>query len=167
MFAHGQAERIEPKTVLYAFWKLGPSAAIAVQPKGFSVDVNHLEHVPLFSSLPRPQLQRISQLADEVDVKPGKELVHEGAFAYEFFAIEDGTAEVTRAGEHIADLGPGDFFGEIGSIKRDARNATVTATSPLTAIVMSAGDFRRMSAELPEVAAAIEEAVRERTERQM
>jgi CRP-like cAMP-binding protein len=131
------------------------------------VDAHHLEQVPLFASLPRNDLQRLSQLADEVDVGTGKELVHEGAFAYEFFAIEDGTAEVTREGRHVADLGPGDFFGEIGSLERGARNATVTATSPLTAIVMSAGDFRRMSKELPQVAAAIEAAVKERTQTQM
>jgi CRP/FNR family transcriptional regulator, cyclic AMP receptor protein len=128
------------------------------------MDESHLTQVPLFASLPRPQLQRLSQLADEVDVGPGKQLVHEGAFAYEFFAIEDGTAEVTREGRHIADLGPGDFFGEMGAVSKHARSATVTATSPLTAIVMSAGDFRRMSAELPDVAQAIEAAIEERTQ---
>ena len=128
------------------------------------MDERRLTQVPLFASLPRPQLQRLSQLADEVDVGPGKQLVHEGAFAYEFFAIEDGTAEVTREGRHIADLGPGDFFGEMGAVSKGARSATVTATSPLTAIVMSAGDFRRMSSELPEVAGAIEAAIQERTQ---
>ena len=123
---------------------------------------SRLSQVPLFANLPRAQRARISQFAEEVDVPAGKELVHEGAYSYEFFAIEDGTAEVTRGGEHVADLGPGDFFGEIGAMGRFTRNATVTATSPLTAVVMSAGDFRRLSAELPDVASAVEEAARAR-----
>ena len=32
----------------------------------------------------------------------GKELLHEGEFAYEFLVVQDGQAEVTRGGEHIA-----------------------------------------------------------------
>ena len=127
------------------------------------MDASHLSQVPLFASLGRPELQRIAQLADEVDVKPGKELVHEGAFAYEFFAIEEGTAEVTAGGEHVADLGPGDFFGEMGALSHDPRIATVTATSAMTAIVMSAQDFRRMSSEMPAVAQQIEQAIEART----
>ena len=127
------------------------------------MDERHLSNVPLFATLSRSELQRIAQLADEVDVKPGKELVHEGAFAYEFFAIEDGTAEVTAGGEHVADLGPGDFFGEMGALSNDPRMATVTATSDLTAVVMSAKDFRRLSAEMPAIGRRIEQAIEERT----
>lgn len=127
------------------------------------MDERHLSQVPLFASLGRPELKRIAQLADEVDVKPGKQLVHEGAYAYEFFAIEEGTAEVTAAGEHVADLGPGDFFGEMGALSHDPRNATVTATSDLTAIVMSAKDFRRLSNEMPAIAKQIEQAIEARS----
>lgn len=126
------------------------------------MNLAHLTHVPLFAGLDRRELQRVAQLAEEIDVEPGKELVHEGAFAYEFFAIESGTAEVIRSGEHVADLGPGDFFGERGALGRTIRNATVKATSPLTAVVMSAQDFRRMSSEMPAVARAVDEAMTQR-----
>ena len=48
-------------------------------------------------------------------------------------AIEEGEAEVTRDGEHVADLGPGDFFGEMGLLEKTLRNATVTAKTPMLA----------------------------------
>ena len=123
------------------------------------MDTAHLHQVPLFAGLTGPQRDRIAQLADEVDVPAGKTLVHEGSFPYEFFAIESGTAEVTRDGEHVADLGPGDFFGEVGANGRFKRNATVTSTSDLTALVMTAQDFRRVAQELPAVGAAIQAAI--------
>ena len=60
----------------------------------------------------------------------GKHLVDEGDYAYEFMAIEEGTAEVRRGDEKLAELGPGDFFGEMGLLGARRRNATVIATSP-------------------------------------
>jgi CRP-like cAMP-binding protein len=127
------------------------------------MDEGRLSAVPLFAPLTPAERRRVAQLADEVDVPAGKELVREGRFAYEFFVIEDGTAEVVRYGEHVADLGPNDFFGEMGAMEDAKRNATVVATSPLTAIVMNAHDFRRVASELPQVAERIESAIAERS----
>ena len=88
----------------------------------------------------------MAQQADEVDVESGYQLVREGEFAYEFFAIEEGTAEVRRGEQHLAELGPGDFFGEMGLIENAPRNASVTASSPLTAVVMTGSPFARSTA---------------------
>jgi CRP/FNR family transcriptional regulator, cyclic AMP receptor protein len=127
------------------------------------MDEKRLEGIPLFAALSKKERRRVSQLADEVDVPAGKELVHEGGFAYEFFVIEDGSAEVTRQGKHVADLGAGDFFGEMAALSDGTRNAAVKSTSPLTAVVMTAHDFRVMAKEMPSVAAAITAAVEERS----
>ena len=54
------------------------------------MDEKHLSEVPLFASLSKRELQDVARHADEVDLGPGKELVHEGDFAFEVFAIEDG-----------------------------------------------------------------------------
>jgi CRP-like cAMP-binding protein len=97
-----------------------------------------------------------------VDVAPGKHLVREGEFAYEFFAIEEGTAEVVRGDQYLTDLGPGDFFGEMGLIDNAPRSASVIATSPITAVVMTGPDFRQIDRELPEVAKKIRKAIEER-----
>jgi CRP/FNR family transcriptional regulator, cyclic AMP receptor protein len=59
--------------------------------------------------------------ADEIDVEEGKELLREGRLAYELMVIEDGRTEVTRGGEHVAELGPGDFLREIAALERAIR----------------------------------------------
>jgi CRP-like cAMP-binding protein len=127
------------------------------------MDETRLKQIPLFAELSQRELEAIARHADEVDVPAGKHLVNEGSFAYEFFVIEDGKAEVVRGDERIAELGPGDFFGEMGLIDHTLRSASVVATEPLTAIVMSERDFHEMQRELPGVAERLVSACRERT----
>ena len=98
----------------------------------------------------------------EVDVSEGKHLVDEGDFAYEFFAIEEGEAEVLHGGRHVADLGPGDFLGEMGAIDHSRRRASVVARTPMKVIVMTDYDFRAITRDMPSVAERIREAVEER-----
>lgn len=76
--------------------------------------------------------------------------------------IEEGSAEVLRDGEAIAELGPGDFLGEMGILGRVVRNATVRTTSPARVIVMSEQDFRSMARANPAVASRITAAVEQR-----
>ena len=126
------------------------------------MDEARLASVPLFAGLSRKERRSVAQRADEVDVESGRALVREGDYAYAFFAIEDGTAEVRRGEQHLAELGPGDFFGETGLIEDAPRNATVVATSPLTAVVMTGSAFRQIDRELPKVAKQIRKAIDER-----
>jgi CRP-like cAMP-binding protein len=97
-----------------------------------------------------------------VDAPEGTELVRQGDFAYEFFVIEEGTAEVVRDGRRVAELGPGDFLGEMGIVGHTVRNATVVTTSPARVIVMSEQALRSMRASNPTIADRITAAVEER-----
>lgn len=116
------------------------------------MDVDKLKTIALFSSLGKDDLRRVGRLTDEVDVAEGEELLREGRFAYEFMVIEDGRAEVQRAsGEHVAELGPGDFFGEIAALESGRRNATVIARSPMTLVVMTARALRELSGSIPQL----------------
>jgi CRP-like cAMP-binding protein len=126
------------------------------------MDAKRLESIPLFAGLSRKERRSVAQRADEVDVEAGREIVREGDFPYEFFAIEEGTAEVKRGEQHLAELGPGDFFGEMGLLENAPRNASVVTRSPLTAVVMTGSDFRQIGRELPEVAKKIRRAIDER-----
>ena len=126
------------------------------------MDESDLQSIPLFESLPRDDRRLIAQHADVIDVAEGTDLVRQGEFAYEFFVIEQGGAEVLRDGVHIADLGPGDFLGEMGIVSKAVRNATVTTTADSKVIVMTEQAFRSVSSTNPGVASKIQAAVEER-----
>jgi CRP-like cAMP-binding protein len=133
--------------------------------EGDPVDAKRLEEVPLFAGLSKKERERIAGWADEIDEPPGYKLVDQGTFPHEFFVLLEGSVEVTKDGQHLADLGPGDFFGEIALVEHERRTATVCATTPVRAIVMHARDFGAMRGELPAVCNRIETAIRERLAR--
>lgn len=122
-----------------------------------------LKGLPLFAQLSKRELREAARNADRVDIREGRALTVEGRSAHEFFVIADGSAEVLRDGRHVADLGPGDFLGEMGSLERGRRHASVVARSPMTLIVMTDRDFRRMNERTPTVAARISTAVKLRS----
>jgi CRP/FNR family transcriptional regulator, cyclic AMP receptor protein len=128
------------------------------------MDVKHLQGIALFERLSNDQLAEVARQADEIDVEAGKRLVSEGRFGYEFFVIENGTAEVVRGEQHIADLGPGDFFGEMALLGDTTRNADVICSTPMTAMVMTDSAFRSLARRMPDVAEEIRSACRRRTE---
>jgi CRP-like cAMP-binding protein len=128
------------------------------------MDVKHLEGIALFERLSKGQRAEVARQADEIDVEAGKRLVSAGRFGYEFFVIEEGTAEVLRDNEHVADLGPGDFFGEMALLGDTVRNADVVSSSPMTAMVMTDAAFRSLARRMPDVAEQIRAACRERTQ---
>jgi CRP/FNR family cyclic AMP-dependent transcriptional regulator len=126
------------------------------------VDTMQLEGVGVFSGLSKKELGQLAQWTDEASVPEGYALATEGQFAHEFFVIEEGSAEVTQNGERIAELGPGDFFGEIGLLETERRTASVTATTPMKLIVMFQREFKHMEQDMPTVADRIRAAIRAR-----
>ena len=114
------------------------------------MDASRLKSIPLFEEVGEEELAQIAPFATEVEVEAGRELVREGDFSYEFMAIEEGEAEVSRDGQHLADLGPGDFFGEMGLLEKTLRNATVTAKTPVRIVTLTGCDLKRIERSVPE-----------------
>ena len=129
------------------------------------MDASRLKQIPLFQDVPDDELSQIATFAQEVTVEQGRELVREGDFSYEFMAIEEGDAEVTRHGEHLADLGPGDFFGEIGLLEKTLRTATVTAKTPMRVVTLTGWDLKRMERHIPEAIDRVRQTLEERRHR--
>lgn len=125
------------------------------------MDEQHLEGLPLFSCLEKGDLRRIAGLADEVDIREGEELLRQGDFAHEFMVVMEGSAEVVRDSQPVAEVGPGDFLGEIAALDRGQRNATVVATSPMRVVVMTDRDLRHIARDLPTVDKQLRDACRE------
>jgi CRP/FNR family transcriptional regulator, cyclic AMP receptor protein len=119
------------------------------------MDPNRLKSLPLFADVSDEELSQVATFAQEISVEAGRELVREGDFSYEFMAIEQGEAEVTRHGEHVADLGPGDFFGEMGLLEKTLRNATVTAKTPMQLVTLTGWDLRRIERSIPQAVARV------------
>jgi CRP/FNR family transcriptional regulator, cyclic AMP receptor protein len=126
------------------------------------MDEARLRAIPLFAGLGKKERREVAKQGDEVEVERGRHLVREGEFAYEFFAIEEGTAEVRRGDQLLAELGPGDFFGEMGLIGNVTRNASVIAATPLKVMVLTGSAFRHIERELPAVSKQIRRAIEER-----
>ena len=126
------------------------------------MDATRLKSIPLFEEVGDEELRQIAPFAQEISVEEGKTLVREGDFSYEFMAIEDGTAEVTRGGEHVADLNPGDFFGEMGLLEKTMRNATVTAKTPMRLVTLTGWDLKRVERAAPEAIERVRAVLEER-----
>ena len=129
------------------------------------MDPRRLTDVSLFQGLAKKDLQHLGRWTDEVDIPEGKSLAEQGTFAYEFFVIEEGTADVIQDGNRIRTIGPGDFFGEIGLLESQHRTASVVATSAMRLIVMTSRDFSSMRSEMPHIAEEIRKGIEERLAR--
>jgi CRP/FNR family cyclic AMP-dependent transcriptional regulator len=114
-----------------------------------------LARVPLFSALRGRDLERVGQLADEIDVPAGKVLMRQGDTGQEFFIVVDGTLRVERDGKAVAERGPGEFVGEIALVDEAPRSATVTCETPCRLLVIGHREFH----ELLQEQRAIERAV--------
>jgi CRP/FNR family cyclic AMP-dependent transcriptional regulator len=116
------------------------------------VDIERLRRLPLFGELDHHDLSTLARHVGEVEIPAGELLFEQGSIPYELFVIEEGTAEVTRDGETLGTIGPGEIVGEIALLRLQRRMATVTVTSPLRAVTVSADDLQVIEEEMPEIA---------------
>lgn len=126
------------------------------------VDPARLRPLPLFEGIHEDDVNMIAEHMEERLVSAGEHLTREGASGYFFFVILDGTASVERQGELLATLGPGDFFGEAAVLEATRRNATVTATSDMTAAALFGADFAKYEHDSPELHARIKRVMADR-----
>ena len=114
--------------------------------------VELLRKVPLFETLSKGELRQLASIADEIDLPEGKTLMTEGDSGREFFVLVDGTVRVSRNGRKVADLGKGDWVGEIALLTTGPRTATVVTTSPVHALVIVDREFRALVKRTPDMA---------------
>jgi CRP/FNR family transcriptional regulator, cyclic AMP receptor protein len=115
------------------------------------MDATQLKRIPIFEDVPDEDLTVITTFASSDEAPEGAVIVKEGDYANAFMAIEEGTAKVTREGQQVGELGPGDIFGEIGLLEKEKRTATVEATSRVKLIKIEHWELQRMKKKLPAV----------------
>jgi CRP-like cAMP-binding protein len=131
-------------------------------PPAMAVKPETLNGVPLFEKLPDDVRKRFAVWVSEIEVPEGQHLADEGEYAYDLFIIGDGTAEVTQDGKTVAELGPGEFFGEMGVLERAPRNATVVAKTPMTLLTLSSWDVKRLESKSPEAMQQLQDVIEQR-----
>ncbi|MEQ8717809.1 MAG: cyclic nucleotide-binding domain-containing protein [Acidimicrobiales bacterium] len=101
------------------------------------------------------ELKALRRLMTPVQVSEGRELTRQDEPGREFMVILEGTAVVRRNGRKVADLGPGDFLGELAVLSGAPRTATVVATSEMSLEVLNRRELMTMLDENPRVARKI------------
>ena len=129
------------------------------------IDPSRLAELPCLAGCSDEERARASSLLEEIHVPAGEEVAVQGDFAYEFFVVERGSAEVRENGIRVGELGRGDFFGELGLMVTGRRTASVIATSPMKLFALFDQDFRRLEHELPHFAQSRRDASAERFRR--
>jgi CRP/FNR family transcriptional regulator, cyclic AMP receptor protein len=127
-----------------------------------NIKIDLIKRAPLFARCTKKELEQVAHLADEIDLPEGKNLTVEGEPGREFFVLIEGTADVRRKGRRVNQMKDGDFFGEIALISGAPRTATVTATSPVRALVVTDRDFRTLLRKSPAMQLRVLEALAER-----
>ena len=116
------------------------------------VDQSLVESLPCFAPLPPATKAALANALEEVSADAGESIVGQGDFAYELFAIVDGTARVEQNGEIVAMLGPGELCGEIGILLTGRRTAAIVADTPMRLLALFDQSFRRLSRDHPDFA---------------
>jgi CRP/FNR family transcriptional regulator, cyclic AMP receptor protein len=124
--------------------------------------VQHLAEVPIFAACSRPQLELIARMSDEVHIPEGAALMREGRTGRECFVLLEGEAIVSIGNEAMAVLGAGDIVGEMAVLEHEPRTATVTAWSPVRALVFTTQEFDSVLDHVPAVAMRVMQALAQR-----
>ena len=104
-----------------------------------------------------PDLVQLKMLR-ESDIRrqhfePGEVVFNQGDFGDSVYVIEKGACEVIREQDgqqhHLADLGGGDYFGEMAVLADVSRNATIRATTPLDVLLIPKDDFSTLKNAVP------------------
>jgi voltage-gated potassium channel len=129
------------------------------------MDAAELARIPFFAELTDDERERVAPCARREVVPAGLVVTVFGERGDEFYVIEDGRAYVSQETERLAELGPGDFFGEIALLQPDWRTASVQAATSMHLIVLSEGTCGALLRDNPHLAERLSAVARERLAR--
>jgi CRP/FNR family cyclic AMP-dependent transcriptional regulator len=85
------------------------------------------EHTSFDKSL----VKRLATVGTAVNIPQGWSVIMETTPADSAYILLDGAVEIRKGGQTIAQLGPGDVFGEIALVNHSLRNASAVAASQI------------------------------------
>lgn len=148
--------------VVLAFpWTRRIDATTADRLEELAPRIAALEGLGLFAAASRTALERLAAAAEERTAAPGERIVREGDPADAFYVIGGGTVTVSARGEHeqetvLRQMGPGEYFGEIGLLAAGPRTANVDADGAVRLWRIPGDDFVAALTEAPATASFME-----------
>ena len=98
--------------------------------------------------------------------EPGETVFHQGDLGDRIYMIVSGQAEVVRESDGaetvLAELGAGEYFGEMALLKQTTRGATVRCVAPMNTISLPKREFGLLTAYLPHVRETLENVMEKR-----
>jgi CRP-like cAMP-binding protein len=110
---------------------------------------------PLFGGVDQDDLAAIGGRAIEVEFPADHVIARQGEIGTGLFVIIDGAVRVVCDGQELAQLGAGDFFGEMSVIDGLPRVAQVVASAPTRCLALASWEFERLILDHPRIGLAI------------
>ncbi len=127
------------------------------------MEPENFENVPLFDGFSPEDLRRCAERFHEIKMLSDHNIAREGDDSYSFFIVLEGELQVHHKFEHIATLGPGDFFGEMGVQTGHKRNAHVATRSRARLAKLMTWDYSALIEEYPIIGERVAAVIASRT----
>jgi CRP-like cAMP-binding protein len=108
------------------------------------VTKDELRAISLFEGLSDEGLEQVAACSAEIECEPGQVLALPGDPGSGMYVVLEGTVSVEVRGGFHAELGPGNFFGEIALLVPSGRVARVRAASAARCLSVPRDDFLRL-----------------------
>lgn len=114
-----------------------------------------IEGMHIFAGLNESALAALTAASQESRAQKGELVVREGIPGREMFLIGRGRVEVVKAAGSaqeivLAQLGTGDFFGEMSIIECRPRSASIRALEPTVLYILKSDDLLRLFNQWPD-----------------
>lgn len=100
-----------------------------------------LKKIPLFASLNFKEMAQVLEVAQVRNIEKGVEIIREGSTGEDMYIILKGKVDIIAGGHKVAELKPGNFFGEMSLIDRSPRSATVKTITDCKMLRITRSEF--------------------------
>lgn len=126
-----------------------------------ALDAEQFHQFEIFDGLNVYQVAEISECSDLRSVEAGREIMQEGGRSRDLFALISGRVEVVKmddsgSEQRLAEIGPGNVFGELGLAVGAPRTATVRTLEESEFLVIDGEEFHQLQQEYSNAAYKVE-----------
>lgn len=126
-----------------------------------TASISNVGDAALFATCPLAERDVLRTLSVPLRVSAGDDIVGEGDFGTTIGVLIEGRASVWHGDEHLADLGPGDCFGEIAALappgSTGQRTARVHADTEVRVGTVARRELNANLTEIPTIAEKLRE----------